>query len=32
LAKVKVRTAIDPFETVGRALAHAEKRAALGMR
>ena len=29
MAKVKVRMAIDPFETVGRALAHVEKRVAL---
>lgn len=30
MAKVKVRMAIDPFETVGKALAHVEKRVALG--
>lgn len=30
LAKVKVRMAIDPFETVGKALANMEKRVALG--
>jgi len=31
LAKVKVRMAIDPFETVERALAQVEKRVALGI-
>ena len=30
MAKVKVRMAIDSFETVVRALAHVEKRVALG--